>query len=182
LFAFSKQCYVKYGGLKYGMVKNMSDGDTRRWTEKEELFYGKSLPGAQPGVVSAFAFTQVGETLQPNCPTGFTPEDARGSWANPGPLDTANGTMPLCGKKCRATAGCRAFVLKKWRSWDAQCYTFVGKMQKPFVRSPVCLACVADHGNGTAGTGTAGNGTAVDNGNNGTMGNGTTATALVAAA
>jgi hypothetical protein len=145
-----KQCYAQYGGVKYEMLLD----PTSRSDYQVKWFYSNMLLGNQPGVVSAVAFTHGGETLQPNCPTGFTPEDARGSWANPGPLDTANGTMSLCGRKCRATAGCRAFVLKKWRNWDTQCYTFVGKMQKPFVRSPVCLACVADHGNGTAGNGT----------------------------
>lgn len=84
------------------------------------------------------------------CPMGFTAH-ADGLWSNPLPCgvyptppsctarDTANGTMALCGAKCKATVGCLAFEVS-----TPDCWIFVGTLAPPFTPYSACKACVMD--------------------------------------
>jgi len=87
-----------------------------------------------------------GRTGLRSCPAGFTPHEP-GFWNNayPGPaghppfIDNANGTVPLCAKKCRTWLGgsqqrCVAFEINTpgGKRSMAACYLFLGETQPPF--------------------------------------------------
>ena len=85
------------------------------------------------------------------CPADFTAH-APGFWKNTDPCpnsdfkhcteDHANGTLPLCAAKCRATAGCVAFEVNAPSTAVGACYIFLHSMALPFTPVAGCFACV----------------------------------------